>query len=46
MIIRLLVLAVDYLLQDGAILTFVPGWAEISDLNKLLVADPLFESSK
>lgn len=25
--------------QDGAVLVFVPGWKEISDLNKLLLED-------
>ena len=32
--------------QDGAILAFLPGWGEISDLNKLLEADPMFKSGK
>ena len=32
--------------QDGAILVFVPGWSEISDLNKKLTNDRAFGSGE
>lgn len=31
-------------LQDGAILVFVPGWTEISNVHKLLKADSNFNT--
>ncbi|KAK3104587.1 hypothetical protein FSP39_005663 [Pinctada imbricata] len=32
--------------DDGAILVFVPGWSEISDLHKLLMKDRFFNTDK
>ncbi|KAM6961464.1 ATP-dependent DNA/RNA helicase DHX36 [Aplochiton taeniatus] len=32
--------------EDGAILVFLPGWADISSLNDLLVAQQMFKSDR
>ncbi|KAK6183551.1 hypothetical protein SNE40_011010 [Patella caerulea] len=39
---------ITYIVQnkpDGAILVFVPGWSEISNLNKCLLDTPMYNSS-
>ncbi|KAJ8301741.1 hypothetical protein KUTeg_020728 [Tegillarca granosa] len=33
-------------LEEGAILVFVPGWSEISKINKMLLDDKMFNSDK
>uniref|UniRef100_A0A3Q3LYH6 ATP-dependent DNA/RNA helicase DHX36 n=1 Tax=Mastacembelus armatus TaxID=205130 RepID=A0A3Q3LYH6_9TELE len=35
-----------FVLQDGAILVFLPGWDNISSLNDLLMAQPMFRSDR
>jgi len=32
------------LFQDGAILIFLPGWAQITKLHDLIMKNPVFQS--
>uniref|UniRef100_A0A4W6C2E5 ATP-dependent DNA/RNA helicase DHX36 n=1 Tax=Lates calcarifer TaxID=8187 RepID=A0A4W6C2E5_LATCA len=40
------VLCLRFLLSEGAILVFLPGWDNISSLNDLLMAQPMFRSDR